>query len=173
MAGATISTGQPWYLIVMGVFLAAAAGLAPDIDHAGSRAAHSLGLVSRLTARGIQATLGHRGGTHSLLVALLITLICGWALTALGGDVLVVTIGTSAIALGYGLHLALDWLTPSGVPLYWPCSSRRYRSTARIRTGSARETAFLWMSIVALTAAFLSWGWTHGTLGTPQPPPTS
>src|SRR5215216_6550969 len=51
----------------IGLVVAAACGLAPDIDKAGSTAARSLGLATRVLSWGIERTFGHRGGFHSLL----------------------------------------------------------------------------------------------------------
>ncbi len=54
-------------VFVLSLGIAAACGLAPDIDKAGSTAARSLGVVTRVLSWGIERSFGHRGGFHSLL----------------------------------------------------------------------------------------------------------
>src|SRR5438477_4409287 len=57
---------QPGLDLAVGAVVAAACGLAPDADSAGSRAARAGGLPTRAAARLVQLTLGHRGPLHSL-----------------------------------------------------------------------------------------------------------
>ena len=105
----------------------------PDIDH--PRRCGLVPLGMRL------AGIRHRGVTHSLpamaAFALMAELV-GWVLGAprLGGW----------LALGYGLHLALDALNPSKVPLLWPGKWRW--GIGLIRTGSMAEMLFLFGLVI-------------------------
>jgi inner membrane protein len=47
-------------------------------------------------------------------------------------------------------HLALDWLTPAGVPLAWPLRRQRYAAPVTVCTGGLSEFA-----IAALLAGVL------------------
>ena len=95
------------------------------------------GLTQWLAAGLRRLGVRHRGATHSLLAAVLVSLIAtlaGWVggYPALGLWLL----------LGYLSHLALDMLTPTGVTLLQPVSTRTYHllpPKRRIRTGSARD----------------------------------
>ena len=65
LGGGPIPAGPAAFVLSLGV--AATCGLAPDIDKAGSTAARSLGLLTRVLCWGIERGFGHRGGFHSLL----------------------------------------------------------------------------------------------------------
>jgi len=152
----------------------AAAGigaLLPDLDCPGSLAGRfvpgsSLGRIGRFAAGALLAYLGwvrhdravlicgllvaaagvleHRGFLHSL-AALALT---WWAVGRIGVD------AEPALALGWGSHLALDLLTPAGVPLLWPWS-RRF-SLPVVRTGSWADRL---LGVSFLAAA--GWLWFH------------
>lgn len=119
--------------------------LFPDIDHPQS----SLGRQLPIVSDGISLIMGHRGGMHSLLAALLVG-----AAAALGmrfvisphylflGGILV-----AAFVLGYLSHLALDALTPSGVPFLWPFSERKF-SLPLAHTGSFIETCVVFPALL-------------------------
>ena len=62
---------DPWSSLFVSLGLAAACGLAPDIDKAGSTASRSLGLPTRMLSWGVERSFGHRGGFHSLLAVVL------------------------------------------------------------------------------------------------------
>lgn len=116
-------------------------GLLPDIDHPGSmigRRFPPLALIAVL--------LGHRGPTHSMFAAFCI-LITTYVLGLAPGYAL-------ALLLGYASHLALDWLTPSGIPLAWPFHSLRFASPITFRTGGLGE---LVLAALALFALVLMW----------------
>lgn len=100
-----------------------AGSILPDIDH--PRRCTPLPLGVR-----------HRGATHSLLSLAAFALMAELAGLILGAPSL-----GSYLALGYGLHLALDALNPSRVPLLWP--SRRRWGIGLIRTGSTAEALLL------------------------------
>ncbi|MEF8808665.1 metal-dependent hydrolase [Natronomonas sp.] len=75
--------------------------------------------------------ISHRGITHTLLFLLVVTAALAGVSVALaeqfGTDPLL-TGGLGAIVgvVAIGSHLLADALTPSGVPLLWPLSSRRF-----------------------------------------------
>lgn len=124
---------------VWGMFAAAAigsvAGLLPDIDEPnamlgrGSWMPRAFGpavrLLTRIASLPIMAvgyllrgTLGHRGGTHSLAMAVLFTLALAFPITAgLGGDGDWII---AAIFLGYLSHIIADSMTRHGCPWFWP-----------------------------------------------------
>lgn len=119
--------------------------LLPDVDHRRPCLFVALGAVRALwntrysTGR---ALLGrHRGATHSLLALILASLVAA----ALGYALRAPSVG-GYFALGYGLHLALDALTPSRVPLAWP--DKRRWGLGLVHTGSLGEMAFL-LALVA------------------------
>ncbi|MEW5931979.1 MAG: metal-dependent hydrolase [Bacillota bacterium] len=149
--------------------VAAAGSLLPDLDCPGSLAGRfvpgsSLGRVGRLAAGALLGYLGwakgdrvalacgvllavvglleHRGLLHSLAAL-------GFAVWAVGR----VAPGTGpALAVGWGSHLALDLLTPAGVPFLWPWG-RRF-SLPAVKTGSWADR---FLGVLFLAAA--AWLW--------------
>lgn len=118
----------PGVELVVGAVVAAAAGLAPDADSAGSRAARAGGLPTRMAAGLFQRVLGHRGPLHSLAAAALawwVGLVLG---LALGVDGL-----AGVVAFGWCVHLLLDALTPRGVPLLAAAPSGQHPPRPRDR----------------------------------------
>ena len=111
------------------VVLAAAGvgALLPDIEHQSSTIGRRIWPLSILLSK----LLGHRGVTHSLMAVA--TLFIGLAILAGGFPAWLL-----ALATGYLSHIAGDWLTPAGVPLFWP-SKLRYRSAATLRPGGVVE----------------------------------
>ena len=99
----------------LSLLVAAACGLAPDIDKVGSTASRSLGLVTRVLSWGIERSFGHRGGFHSLL---------GVGLGFVAGNLLGTLFGLTGlgalVAYGWSAHLLTDAVTVRGVPLLWP-----------------------------------------------------
>lgn len=90
------------------------AAVAPDLD------------ISLLPALGIPETLtlGHRGATHSLVVALAVTLIAVLLARAFRLPVRRVAIGA---AIAIGSHALLDSLSPGpGVAWLWPFIDTRF-----------------------------------------------
>ena len=85
--------------LLASVLLAAACGLAPDIDKAGSTAARSLGLPTRILSWGIERSFGHRGGFHSLLAAVAAYVLCN-------------LLGGLAGVTGFGGVVAFGWAMP-------------------------------------------------------------
>jgi inner membrane protein len=135
--------------LAVGAVVAAAAGLAPDADSAGSRAARSGGLPTRLAARALQAALGHRGPLHSLAALAL-----AWWVGLVLGLLLAVDGLAGVVAFGWGVHLLLDALTPRGVPLLWPLGLR-FRVPPGLVTGGLAEQ-------VVLLGGLMACGWWIG-----------
>lgn len=132
-------------LVASGIGLISA--LLPDIDHPRSKAGRAFWPFSWLLAK----ILGHRGITHSLIVVfgLLAFLRFAWdKVTPQEGAYLV------AFVLGYLSHLVGDFLTPRGIPLFWP-----YKKNYRVRffkTGSAMESIFVF---ALLSSAIAYWSY--------------
>ena len=131
--------------------VAAACGLAPDIDKAGSTASRSLGVPTRVLSWGIERSFGHRGGFHSLL-ALALAYVVG----NLAGELVGVQGFGALVAFGWAVHLLTDAWTVHGVPLFWPLSTARVRLPPRMSTGSALEAVMLVLTLVAL-ATYAVW----------------
>jgi membrane-bound metal-dependent hydrolase YbcI (DUF457 family) len=131
--------------LVLSLCVAAACGLAPDLDKAGSSAARSLGVVTRALSWGIERSLGHRGGFHSLL---------GVALGYFVGELLGAALGLAGlgalVAFGWSVHLLTDAWTVRGVPLFWPLLTASVKLPPRISTGSWKEGAVFTLSLLGL-----------------------
>lgn len=129
----------PALMVPAGYFIGSVAGLLPDIDEPnamlgrGSWMPRSLGplarafgavisLPFRLVGMVLKGTLGHRGGTHSLAMSVIFTLIFGIPITLFLGPSFDWLIWT--IWFGFISHLVADMLNPSGVPLFWPLQSK-------------------------------------------------
>jgi inner membrane protein len=129
----------PEWGIPIGLCVGAVAGLLPDIDEPnamlarGSWVPRKLGPLARfvgtivslpfkIAGYFIKGVLGHRGGTHSLAMSIVFTLIFAIPVTALLGlhwDWLIWTVW-----FGFMSHLFADMHNPSGVPLMWPAKSK-------------------------------------------------
>lgn len=123
--------GGPALVNLLGA--AALGSLAPDLD-----SPHSfLGRRFWPLSWTVRAAVGHRGLTHSLLAGLAVVIgaaaagLCypAWRPYCWAG------------AIGYLSHLAADWCTAEGVPLFWP-DRRRYRAPFSFRTGGPIEALF-------------------------------
>lgn len=109
--------------------LAAAAGvggLLPDMDHRGSMINRRVPFLILLSF-----WFPHRTVTHSLLVVVLL------ATLAVAGQ----SLQGVALVAGYGLHIAADMLTRSGVTLFYPLGNRAYLlpKPLRLTTGGLFE----------------------------------
>ncbi|WCF11762.1 metal-dependent hydrolase (plasmid) [Paenibacillus thiaminolyticus] len=111
--------------------------LLPDIDHRGSYLGRRLPFISWIA----NATMGHRGATHAPLVTIMITLILLFLSSKLlsGTYELCALLIVLGMAVGAISHLFLDSLTKSGIPLFYPFTSKHYR-LARMKTGGIGET---------------------------------
>lgn len=123
---------------VIAVSLSCIGGLLPDIDHKNSTISKNMKVTS-FVARSVST---HRGLFHAPLF---------WA-----------TIGTilffflpqyfktwiAPALFGVATHLFLDMLNPTGIPLFWPFSSRKTH-IAKIRTGGKFEEVFGAVVVIA------------------------
>jgi inner membrane protein len=137
--------------LLLSLLIAAASGLAPDIDKVGSTASRSLGIPTRVLSWGIERSFGHRGGFHSLLA-----LVLAYYAGDLAGGLVGLTGFGGLLAFGWAVHLVTDAWTVHGVPLFWPLTSGRVRLPPRLSTGSALEAVVLVISLVLL-AAYATW----------------
>lgn len=103
-----------WWHIIPGALLTA---LLPDIDHPKSVLGQRLRWLSAPIAR----LFGHRGFTHSFLA---IAAGVFFIQTRLPPNWPIPTDVYHAMIVGYLSHILADMLTPSGVPLLWPCRWR-------------------------------------------------
>lgn len=106
------------YLVIMfGVLL-------PDIDHPES----TMGRRVKWLSYPIYAIFGHRQFTHSVIF------VGGLYWLSLHYHQPLICY----LAVGAGLHLVGDYLTPSGIPLFWPYSWN-YRAIVHANTNSIGE----------------------------------
>ncbi len=119
---------------------ALASALLPDLDHPKSVLGQRLPWISKPLSR----LFGHRGFTHSLLAVAAAV----WGLNqSLPLDTLPMGV-KDALIVGYLSHLLGDWLTPAGIPLFWPIK-RRYRLPGwPLRSGGAIETGFCTLTLL-------------------------
>lgn len=147
-----ISSVDPQFLPLCGTTLAVSflGCLAPDLDHPGSWLGRRLWFVSLP----LSTFLGHRGLTHSLLAAGGATALLAWyAATARHLPWL------TAFFVGYLSHLMGDWLSSSGVPLFWPLK-RKFQAPLTVSTGGIGEWGLRWIFAAYLLFRF-------GTCGVP------
>lgn len=143
LGGALIADDQTAFAASLAV--SAACGLAPDIDKAGSTAARSLGLVTRVLSWGIERSFGHRGGFHSLLGVAL-----GFVVGDLLGSLLGLTGLGALVAFGWAVHLLTDAWTVRGVPLFWPLVTSHVKLPPWLVTGSWLEAVVLFFALAGL-----------------------
>lgn len=125
--------------LIVGVAVGAVSGLLPDMDEPNAMLGRGswmpkafgaplralawfLSIPFRLMGYVLKGTLGHRGGTHSLAMSLIMTLAFAIPITSFFGGSADWVIW--AIWFGFLSHLAADMLNPSGVPLFWPLLSK-------------------------------------------------
>jgi len=153
-------TRLPVGALAAGTAVAACSALWPDFDAVGSRAARSLGPLTKLTAYGVRrASGGHRQGTHSIfglgVAAAIVTapaVYFGWPWWIV-----------AAVATGYAIHLLGDCMTIAGCPLLWfprrpDLKSRSFwvlPRLLRVRTGNGFGEWLASSVFVALAAGAL------------------
>lgn len=150
--GGFVAMAAPLEMKLPVLVTAAVAALLPDLDHAGSKLSRAIRrnplLWPLLPICWLARVGGHRGPTHSLALCTLFSLaVAGWCAVqaAVAGAASVQTTVWLAIALvlGYISHVALDALTPKGIPLWWPVDRTMVRIETGIVTGSFGETGVL------------------------------
>ena len=119
--------------------IGAIGGLIPDIDHAHSKISKTLWPLGQIMSR----VFTHRGVIHSPILYVLLWVF--W--TMFCPDVKLLLYGTM-LFVGIASHLLLDCLNPTGVPLLYPISSKKYHF-AKIRTGGAFENVVRVLLVVA------------------------
>ena len=149
--------------------------IAPDIDTPTS----TIGRLVPWISKPIEARFGHRTLTHSLIGTLVASLTFTLLLTILitvlrmtlpetptflltGSDWFIpLTLASivrmsTAFAIGYTSHLALDMLTPRGVQLFWPRQNRDviFKHSFQIETASKGEIPVFLVGLVLLASAF-------------------
>lgn len=141
-------TDLPWGPATVGAVVAGS--LLPDIDHPKSW------LGRRLLPISVPLTMlvGHRGVTHSLLAVVAMAFVLTFYGSVAGGVV-------TALCIGYVVHLAGDFVTNSGIPLFWPIK-RRYRLPLAT-TGGIVEPVIV-LAVVAW-AGVVQWGALRGIVG--------
>ena len=125
------TTGWPLKTRVIACVLAAFGGVLPDIDHPKSW----IGRFVPVIPEALYATTGHRGATHGLLAAISAAAVVGVSLHLAGLDWML----AQAVLLGYLIHLAGDFVTNRGIPMFWPLKQRIGISIAN--TGTLSELA--------------------------------
>lgn len=139
-----LADASPWQLVPV----ALASALLPDLDHPNSLLGRRLPWISGPLSR----LFGHRGFTHSLLAVG----IAVWGLGQFQPPGALAEVVKDGLIIGYLSHLLGDWLTPAGIPLFWPLR-RRYRLPfLPLKSGGAFEMGFC-----TLTLALAGY-WTYG-----------
>lgn len=133
--------GVHYYLI------AALGSLLPDIDHPKSWLGGRLFFLSFP----LWAIFGHRGITHSLLAILAMVGSVYFFFDEIRENNLDWLL---PLIIGYLSHLFADYLTNSGIPLFYPVK-RRIRSPLTVKTGSMGEY-FLVYAMAILFGYYLS-----------------
>jgi membrane-bound metal-dependent hydrolase YbcI (DUF457 family) len=117
--------------------VAAVAALLPDLDHPSAFLARAIpggGVLARVVAG---VTGGHRRGTHTIVAALIVGMVC--TALAAGTPWAAARTAAAAVFVGYLVHIVGDCLTYGGCPVFLPFSRRRF-SARLFRTGSTFET---------------------------------
>jgi inner membrane protein len=105
----------------------------------------------------------HRGITHTLLFTLAVSALLGavgWRLgqgsyQPLGGPATTAAFGFGIGLIGLGSHLLADVLTPMGVAVFWPVSSKRYSLSVARAANPIANWALLALGVFVTAAALL------------------
>lgn len=136
-----------WLLVPV----ALASALLPDLDHPNSLLGRRLPWISGP----LSCLFGHRGFTHSLLAV-------GagiWGLAQVQAPGMISGAVKDALIVGYLSHLLGDWLTPAGIPLFWPLRRRFRLPWLPLKSGGGHEAAFCLLTLA------LAGYWVHGGQG--------
>ncbi len=112
------SVAQPWLPLVVA---ALAGSILPDVDHPHSKLGRRLRPFSYI----IFWTFGHRGGTHSLLFALVVAMLASALSPAVGmglGVGMLSHLLADAISYGSGRRFTFRG---AGIPAAWPLTDRK------------------------------------------------
>lgn len=142
-----------------------------------------LGLLTRLLLKPLGRLGAHRGATHTMVGLVVFTILIppaylGCALGLLhvlpalhpaahepatdlarslaGHAPSVLAVLSLSTLAGVASHLALDWLTPSGIPAAAPFSTRRYHAPLTVRTGSMAELPIAALMLLLWAIAVLN-----------------
>ena len=115
----------------------------PDIDIANSYINKKLKIPSILT----KISFKHRGLLHSLMIPLILLL-----LSFLIKKQPTLSLILISFSLGIISHIALDSLTPSGIPLFWPLP---IRIKGTFKTSSLKETLLFIAMLIVLIVVWL------------------
>jgi len=160
-----------WLPFGVGMFVGTAAALLPDIDTPDNHLRRTLGVGNRQTTRAfldrrrkgllvrlwnflrwlvarllnvVAWILPHRGLTHWLVTALILTLVASAVTTTQGWPDLY----WETFAIGYLSHLLADVCTEAGVKLFAPVYTRAINVPfLRVRTGTWAEQLFVYFLI--------------------------
>lgn len=148
IAATSITFAEPWSqgltTAIAAYFLVMLGGLLPDIDHPKSFIGSRIPLIPEILFK----LDGHRGFTHGLPMLALVWIL-GVLLVA-HFDQPMDGVLAHALGIGYLTHLAGDFVTNNGIPLFKPFSSKRY-VISLAKTGRLSEPilvgAFLFLAI--------------------------
>jgi inner membrane protein len=127
--------------------IAGAAALLPDLDDPHSK----LGRLVAPASWAVKVTVGHRGPLHSLLGAVVVTLLAAFVLRFWCSYSYVYDHLVPLVLAGYISHLVMDSLNPQGVPWLWPV--KKHLGLPLVKTGSFLER------IAVVPAMLILCGW--------------
>jgi len=125
--------------LAVGAAVGAIGGLIPDIDHPNSKIAHKTKFVGTIISR----LFKHRGFWHT---PFLYAILWGGLRLWLGASLWV-----NLLFAGVFSHLLLDLLNPTGIPVFFPFTTKKFH-LAKIRTGGKIEVI---VSVLLLLISFL------------------
>ena len=120
------------------ILLLATAGLTlgallPDIDHPNSKISNKVKPLGFIVSK----IFKHRGFTHSILGAIIMTIIFGWIFSIISISKSLNIVLLKSLTIGITSHILLDMMTPTGVCLLYPYE-KRY-NIANFKMGSISE----------------------------------
>ena len=127
----------------------AVGALLPDIDHPNSIINQRLQITKI-----IGFIFRHRGITHSALAVALLMLLGYFLLDFEQNETNINYILFRAFIVGYISHIVADWMTVSGVPLFYP-SKVMFRSPLPFSTGSFYEYGVSALVLASTCSYFL------------------
>lgn len=131
--------------------IAGIAALLPDLDDPHSK----LGRLVAPASWVVKVTVGHRGPLHSLLGAVVMTLLAVFILRFWYAHTEVYDHLVPLIAAGYLSHLVIDTLNPAGVPWFWPV--RTHFRLPLVQTGSLLERLVVTPGMLVLCGWLVWW----------------